>query len=658
MAGGQEYIFSASELERFINKTLTIKSNDSSQNAIINLQGNNRAFYVQDHGNLTLINITIKNGIAGARSGAIHNYQGNLTLIGCIITNNTVTKTVSVDPEGGAIFSHEGNLILINCTFTNNSANDGGAIYSQRTNTSIIGCVFVNNTAEAGGALRVANGNFTVNCSIFISNKANYGSALYISTGSVNVSFSVFYKNDPTMIIVFNSATCILKDNFYFWVNPDINNNTFMNSLFNNLTDELSSIQGFYYLNISNNIVNYTGETLNIRSFLAHNDSTSSSQLPNFNIDLWYGGQRITSYNYKTDATNGLVMINLANSVDLRYEGDIFYQIIIPTSISSTNLTNISIKGVNPVVTPVIGKTSSSLKLFLDVASDYGYLVGETATITWTAHGIANLNQIAILRFIENGKVWHVDNVMLSAGSYKHTFIMAHKTLDIFLTFTGDSSTYGSSAKVSTFVDSVNSHRTFIEIKNMSNLTVTKKGKIDIVVSDYKGNIIKEGKVTLTFDNKWLFTVNIVNGLATFNHIFLKAGNNRTLKICYLKDGDNSVSTFTTNVLVNKGTAKVNLATAPKTKTITNKMTLTSSVTGVIFRVSEKWYNTIKFYNNGKLQHQIKVPIKVNSYSTGTSILDYTFKKSHNNMTIQSILNGGTNYNNVFDSVNLIVRKT
>ncbi|MCL2116211.1 MAG: hypothetical protein FWH29_08320, partial [Methanobrevibacter sp.] len=103
---------------------------------------------------------------------------------------------------------------------------------------------------------------------------------------------------------------------------------------------------------------------------------------------------------------------------------------------------------------------------------------------------------------------------------------------------------------------------------------------------------------------------------------------------------------------------QVKLATIPKLKTITNKVTLTSSVTGVIFNTQKKWYNTIKFYNNGKLQHQIHVPIKVNSYSAGTSILDYTFKKNHNNMTIQSILNGGTNYNNVFDSVNVVVKKT
>ena len=304
------------------------------------------------------------------------------------------------------------------------------------------------------------------------------------------------------------------------------------------------------------------------------------------------------------------------------------------------------------------GKRASSLSVFLDVVSNYGYIVGEVSTISWTTQGIVNLNQKATLTFLENGKVLHIVNVLLSDGSYKYKFSKSHKTLDIVLSFDGDDSTYSSSAKVSTFVDLVNLRRTFIEIKNMDNLLTAKKGNINIVVYDYKGNIIKNGKVSLTFDNKWTFTVAIQDGVANFSHTYLKAGDNRTLKISYIKNGNNMASSKTCNVRVNKGTPKVNLAISPNKKILNNKVKLNINVSGVIFGVQKKWYNTIKFFNNGILQHQLKVPIKSISYNKGLSVIDYTFKKSHSNMTIQSIFNGNSNYYSGSDSVKVVLRKT
>ena len=117
--------------------------------------------------------------------------------------------------------------------------------------------------------------------------------------------------------------------------------------------------------------------------------------------------------------------------------------------------------------------------------------------------------------------------------------------MDIVLSTAGDKLT------ISTFVDDVNSRRTFTEIKKVNKLKVAKKGNIEVVVRDYKGNIIKNGKVTLKFDNKWSFTVAIKNGIAKFSKTFLNAGN-RSLKISYIKKGNNSASSITTKLLVNK----------------------------------------------------------------------------------------------------------
>jgi len=40
--------------------------------------------------------------------------------------------------------------------------------------------------------------------------------------------------------------------------------------------------------------------------------------------------------------------------------------------------------------------------------------------------------------------------------------------------------------------------------------------------------------------------------LANFSHTFIKAGNNRLLKISYMKNSNNIASSMTTNVVVNK----------------------------------------------------------------------------------------------------------
>jgi len=81
-----------------------------------------------------------------------------------------------------------------------------------------------------------------------------------------------------------------------------------------------------------------------------------------------------------------------------------------------------------------------------------------------------------------------------------------------------------------------------------------------------------------------------------------------------LKDGNNSASSIKTNVVVNKGTPKVSLAIKPDTNTITNKVTLTTTVSGMIFNTQNKWYTTLKFYN--KAYYNIKLMSQLRSIAT------------------------------------------
>ncbi len=113
-------------------------------------------------------------------------------------------------------------------------------------------------------------------------------------------------------------------------------------------------------------------------------------------------------------------------------------------------VTPIDPKPVHPVNPVIPMKSGSYLSLSLD--SKKPYFVGQTAIVKWITQGIANLNQRAIIQFIENGKIWHTENVLLSDGQYKHKFLMAHKSLDIVMTYDGDSSTYGSSDTIKTIV--------------------------------------------------------------------------------------------------------------------------------------------------------------------------------------------------------------
>lgn len=99
-----------------INKTLTIQSSNSSQNAVINLNSLGRAFNITNDGNLILINITIINGKTNV-GGAIYN-SGTVTFMGCNFTDNIITSN---DGYGGAIYN-SGTISLYNCIFTKNKA--------------------------------------------------------------------------------------------------------------------------------------------------------------------------------------------------------------------------------------------------------------------------------------------------------------------------------------------------------------------------------------------------------------------------------------------------------------------------------------------------------------------------------------------------------
>ncbi len=194
LVSGREYSLDHSNVNIVIdNKNLTIMGSDSSNNAVINLNGYGRAFNITGRGNLTLINITIMNGYM-TYGGAIYN-EGSVNLISCSFINNSVYYYYEVFDEynnshrigshGGAIYNG-GNVNLINCSFINNSAENtflsGTAIYNGGS-INLISCSFINNTLiDHTGSISVVGCNF-INSGLRIG--GNITSCNFINSGGV-----------------------------------------------------------------------------------------------------------------------------------------------------------------------------------------------------------------------------------------------------------------------------------------------------------------------------------------------------------------------------------------------------------------------------------------------------------------------------------------
>ena len=114
-----------------------------------------RIFYVVYPGELTLENITLKDGLADS-GGAIYN-TGTLTIRRSTLRDNVATLW------GGALTNAYGFLTVESSSFTGNSALTGGAIFSNGIEVSIVNSTFsANRSANYGGGIDVQGGNLTL----------------------------------------------------------------------------------------------------------------------------------------------------------------------------------------------------------------------------------------------------------------------------------------------------------------------------------------------------------------------------------------------------------------------------------------------------------------------------------------------------------------
>jgi hypothetical protein len=201
----------------FGGRSITLRSANGAESCVIDCQGGGRGF-IFDSGesdSAVVQGFTIANGFAvvggglyvegsGATvidcvftgnyaevGGAIYGIEcGNLTLIGCAFSGNTVLASV------GGVFlgSACGTLTVVDCAFTDNDGGEAcGALATDVPVVDLANCFFARNAGYfLGGAIAEASASMSaVNCA-FSRNTSFRGGGIYTSSnlGLVNCTFS------------------------------------------------------------------------------------------------------------------------------------------------------------------------------------------------------------------------------------------------------------------------------------------------------------------------------------------------------------------------------------------------------------------------------------------------------------------------------------
>ncbi|MEM4412690.1 MAG: choice-of-anchor Q domain-containing protein [Candidatus Caldarchaeum sp.] len=194
---GDEDLADEDDLDIVAGSTITIQGNratirrDPALGCTLNgsvAAGEFRIFEVPRGGDLTLRDVTVRNGCAdGANGGGIDNL-GTVT-----ITNSTISGN-SANYGGGGI-GNAGGIAITNSTISGNSARQwGGGIINFGT-VIITNSTISGNSADLGGGIINAN-RVTLTNSTISNNSANYGGGIYnYSVGTVTLTNSTISGN-------------------------------------------------------------------------------------------------------------------------------------------------------------------------------------------------------------------------------------------------------------------------------------------------------------------------------------------------------------------------------------------------------------------------------------------------------------------------------
>ncbi|MCV6637732.1 LamG-like jellyroll fold domain-containing protein, partial [Candidatus Albibeggiatoa sp. nov. NOAA] len=190
-----------------LDQNITI--NGSDKNISISGQDSVRVFQTAS-GNITLNNLTIKNGDTTGDGGGVYNSGATLTINNSNIINNNAL-------HGGGIYNSGVALTINSSSLLNNSSLHGGGIFGSVTlNNSTI----ANNFATgAGGGMRPDGSIVIVNNCTIVNNQSAYEGAGIRSYGStIHLKNTIIANNDNTNGV---SDDCYLETGS---LSTDINN--------------------------------------------------------------------------------------------------------------------------------------------------------------------------------------------------------------------------------------------------------------------------------------------------------------------------------------------------------------------------------------------------------------------------------------------------
>jgi predicted outer membrane repeat protein len=167
------------------------------------------------------------------RAGALETSSEYEYIKNCTFTNNVAMESLSSNNGyGGAILkAGENRLNLIDSTFTNNVAHRGGAIYLiDSAIMDINKCTFTNNVAKhtitdpyvSGGAIYVASGYTIINNSVFKNNQAQQGGAVSINSDSRQTITNSKFINNTAT----NRAGAVFNDGILYITKCTFDQNT------------------------------------------------------------------------------------------------------------------------------------------------------------------------------------------------------------------------------------------------------------------------------------------------------------------------------------------------------------------------------------------------------------------------------------------------
>jgi hypothetical protein len=141
-------------------------------------------------GNLTLDNLTLKNGV-GNIGGAIHNNAGTITISDTTLTDNTASVA------GGVIHNNTGTTTISGSTLSGNTGtNSGGGIYNFSGTLTVSNSTLTHNLSQTGGGVLNDGGTTTLtNTTVSHNSASTHGGGVDNFRGTVDLGGTIVASN-------------------------------------------------------------------------------------------------------------------------------------------------------------------------------------------------------------------------------------------------------------------------------------------------------------------------------------------------------------------------------------------------------------------------------------------------------------------------------